>query len=255
MKIAVAGCFGRMGQTVCEAVQNAGHELAGGTEKSDCPRVGTPLGSGIVTADARAVFEKVDAVIDFTSPATSVENALLAAETGKILIIGTTGLTAEQTAVLAKAGQKTRLVFSSNMSVGVNLLLALVEKAAAVLNGYDAEIVEMHHRNKADAPSGTALSLGKAVAAGRNAAFDEKARFDRRGIIGKRPDGEIGFAVLRGGDVTGDHTVIFAGNGERVELTHKASSRVVFADGAVRAAEWAAGQKNGLYSMRDVLGF
>lgn len=252
MKIAVAGCRGRMGQMLCQAVQNAGLELVGGSEVKGSDCIGQNLGTGKIVDNAHDLFEKADAVLDFTSARNSVENALVAAETGRILIVGTTGLTEEQNDILKQASQKARIVYASNMSVGVNLLLALVEKAASVLNAYDAEIVEMHHRHKKDAPSGTAISLGQAVAKGRQVSLTEKSCYDRQG---ERKDGDIGFAVLRGGDVAGDHTVIFAGNGERVELTHKASSRTVFAEGAVKAALWAKMQKAGLYSMRDVLGF
>ncbi len=256
MKIGVAGCMGRMGKMLCQAVIDAGHELVGGTERAGAACVGEKCGTGVITDDARDLFAAADAVLDFTSPANSVENARLAAETGKVLVVGTTGLTPEQVEELQKAGQNARIVYASNMSVGVTLLTALAEKVAAVLDdSYDVEIVEMHHRNKADAPSGTAKSLGEAVAKGRRVALRDRARYCREGIIGARPKGEIGFAALRGGDVVGDHTVIFAGDGERVEFGHKASSRAVFANGAVRAAVWAAARKNGVYSMRDVLGF
>ena len=214
------------------------------------------MGKGKVFADIKELFAVSDAVLDFTAPAASVANAKAAAETGKVLVIGTTGLTETQRAEVAKAAEKAPIVLAPNMSVGVNLLQALVEKVASILDpAYDIEIVEMHHRNKVDAPSGTALALGKAAAKGRGESLDKVACYERHGVIGARPAGEIGFATLRGGDVVGDHTVIFAGTGERIELTHKASSRAVFANGAVRAALWAAGQKAGLYSMRDVLGF
>ena len=157
--------------------------------------------------------------------------------------------------ILKKCAEKTVIVAAPNMSVGVNLLFALVKRAAAVLDpSYDIEIVEMHHRNKADAPSGTALGLGRAAAEGRQVALNDVARYERHGIIGARPAGEIGFATLRGGDVVGDHTVVFAGAGERIELTHKATSREIFADGAIKAALWAQGKPDGLYTMQDVLG-
>lgn len=256
MKIGVTGCAGRMGKMLCQAVVEAELELSGGTERSDSPVIGQELGKGKVFADIKDLFAVSDAVLDFTAPAASVENAKAAAESGKVLVIGTTGLTETQRAEVAKCAEKAPIVLAPNMSVGVNLLQALVEKVAAVLDpNYDIEIVEMHHRNKVDAPSGTALALGKAAAKGRCESLDKVACYERHGVIGARPAGEIGFATLRGGDVVGDHTVIFAGTGERIELTHKASSRAVFANGAVRAALWAAGQKAGLYSMRDVLGF
>ena len=256
MKIGVTGCAGRMGKMLCQAVIEAGLELSGGTERSESPVIGQELGKGKVFADIKELFSVSDAVLDFTAPAASVANAKAAAETGKVLVIGTTGLTEAQRAEVAEAAEKAPIVLAPNMSVGVNLLQALVEKVASILDpAYDIEIVEMHHRNKVDAPSGTALALGKAAAKGRGESLDKVACYERHGVIGARPAGEIGFATLRGGDVVGDHTVIFAGTGERIELTHKASSRAVFANGAVRAALWAAGQKAGLYSMRDVLGF
>ena len=256
MRIGVTGCAGRMGKMLCQAVVEAGLELSGGTERPGFSVIGQELGKGKVFADVKDLFAVSDAVLDFTAPAASVANAVAAAEAGKVLVVGTTGLTEAQRAEVAKAAEKTPIVLAPNMSVGVNLLQALVEKVAAVLDpAYDIEIVEMHHRNKVDAPSGTALALGRAAAKGRGESLDKVARYERYGVIGARPAGEIGFATLRGGDVVGDHTVIFAGTGERIELTHKASSRAVFANGAVRAALWAAGQKAGLYSMRDVLGF
>lgn len=264
MKIGVTGCAGRMGKMLMSRVlTHNGCELAGGSERRESGFIGRDLGEvlggralGItVTAYPFELFDAVDAVLDFTAPAASVEHAKIAAETGKILIVGTTGLTAEQTDVLKKCAEKTVIVAAPNMSVGVNLLFALVKRAAAVLDpSYDVEIVEMHHRNKADAPSGTALGLGRAAAEGRRVALDDVARYERHGIIGARPAGEIGFAALRGGDVVGDHTVIFAGAGERVELTHKAASREIFADGAIKAALWARGKPAGLYTMQDVLG-
>ncbi|HAW34254.1 MAG TPA: 4-hydroxy-tetrahydrodipicolinate reductase [Alphaproteobacteria bacterium] len=264
MKIGVTGCAGRMGKMLMSRVlTHNGCELAGGSERRESGFIGRDLGEvlggralGItVTAYPFELFDAVDAVLDFTAPAASVEHAKIAAETGKILIVGTTGLTAEQTDVLKKCAEKTVIVAAPNMSVGVNLLFALVKRAAAVLDpSYDVEIVEMHHRNKADAPSGTALGLGRAAAEGRQVALDDVARYERHGIIGARPAGEIGFAALRGGDVVGDHTVIFAGAGERVELTHKAASREIFADGAIKAALWAQGKPAGLYTMQDVLG-
>ncbi|MCQ2965909.1 MAG: 4-hydroxy-tetrahydrodipicolinate reductase [Alphaproteobacteria bacterium] len=255
MKIGICGCQGRMGQMLCEAVREAGEELAGGTERADHPALNTVLGSGKIVSNSADLFEVVEGVIDFSCPANSVENAKIAAKYGKPLVIGTTGLTDEQKSIVAECAKKTAIVFAPNMSVGVTLLMALAKKTAELLDpSYDIEIVEMHHRNKVDAPSGTALGLGHAVADGRKVALKDVACYDRHGQIGKRPVGEIGFATLRGGDVVGDHTVIFAGTGERIELTHKASSRAVFAKGAVRALQWLSQQKPGLYNMADVLG-
>ena len=255
MKIGICGCQGRMGQMLCQAVVEAGEDLAGGTERAEHEALNTALGSGKIVANSNDLFDKVDGVIDFTCPENSVQNAKIAAKYHKPLVIGTTGLTEEQKALVADCAKETAIVFAPNMSVGVTLLMALAKKTASLLDpSYDIEIVEMHHRNKVDAPSGTALGLGNAVAEGRNVALKDVACYDRHGQIGKRPVGEIGFATLRGGDVVGDHTVIFAGTGERIELTHKASSRAVFAKGAVRALKWLSTQKAGLYNMADVLG-
>ncbi|MCR6629592.1 MAG: 4-hydroxy-tetrahydrodipicolinate reductase [Magnetospirillum sp.] len=264
MKIGIVGCGGRMGRMLVNAVLDAeGCALAGGTERPGGDAVGRDIGEllgrgalGVqVVDDARTLFDVADAVIDFTAPAATVQHAAFAAETGTVLIVGTTGLSKEDEAALRAAGDRIPVVYAPNFSVGVNLLMALTERAAAILgDDYDIEIVEMHHRHKVDAPSGTALGLGRAAAAGRQVALDHVWCKARDGHTGARPKGEIGFATLRGGDVVGDHTVMYATEGERVELTHKASSRAVFAKGAVRAALWAKGRPAGLYSMRDVLG-
>jgi 4-hydroxy-tetrahydrodipicolinate reductase len=264
MKIGVVGCAGRMGRMlIAEVLRAKGAKLGGGTELAKSPLIGTDLGilvgqkaAGVkVTSDAKALFESCDAVIDFTAPAATLAHADLAAKFGTALIVGTTGLPASAKAKLKTSAKKTVIVQAPNMSTGVNVLLALTEKLAGVLaDDYDIEIVEMHHRHKVDAPSGTALGLGEAAAKGRGVALEKVARRSRDGQVGARPKGEIGFATLRGGDVVGDHTVIFAADGERIEITHKASSREVFARGAVRAAMWAKKKKAGLYSMRDVLG-
>lgn len=264
MKIGIVGCAGRMGRMLTEAVLDAqGCALSGGTERLGNDALDRDMGELVgrdrvgapVESDAKALFQRSDAIIDFTAPAATLAHAALAAELGKVLVIGTTGMSADDEAALARAAERCAIVYAPNFSVGVNLLMALTERAAAILgDDYDIEIVEMHHRHKVDAPSGTALGLGRAAAQGRAVALDRVWRKSRDGHTGARPKGEIGFATLRGGDVVGDHTVMFAAEGERVELTHKASSRAVFAKGAVRAALWARGQKPGLYSMRDVLG-
>jgi len=264
MKIGVVGCAGRMGQMlVREIAATPGCTVAGGTERVGGPAVGKDIGlvAGIealgvaVVDDPAVLFAEADAVIDFTSPEATERHAALAAQSETALIIGTTGIGPAQQASIAAAATHTPIIQAPNMSVGVNLLLALVEKVAGTLGeDYDIEIVEMHHRHKVDAPSGTALGLGRAAAAGRGVALDDVKQAVRDGHTGPRPRGEIGFATLRGGDVVGDHTVVFATDGERIELTHKASSRQVFAKGAVRAALWAADKQPGLYSMRDVLG-
>lgn len=265
MNIGVVGCAGRMGQMVlAEIVGTEGCEVAGGTESPGHPTIGqdvtTQAGlkpSGVaVGEDAAALFVVSDAVVDFTIPVATVGHAKLAANTGTILVAGTTGLIPEQESVLATAAEKTVIFYAPNMSVGVNLLFALTERVASILgDDYDIEVLEMHHRDKVDAPSGTALALGRAAAAGRGVDHEVVADRGRDGITAARKTGDIGYAVLRGGDVAGDHSVIFAGDGERVELVHKASSRNVFARGAIRAALWAAKKPPGLYNMRGVLGF
>lgn len=264
MKIGIVGCAGRMGRMlVQEVLSTAGAELGGGTEREGSPHIGGDLGllvgpeaAGVtVTSDAEALFAACDAVIDFTSPAATLAHARMAAAHGTALIVGTTGMSKDQEAEVRTAGDRTAVVMAPNMSVGVNLLFALTQRVAATLGiDYDIEIVEMHHRHKVDAPSGTALGLGRAAAAGRGVALDDVAVWAREGHTGPREAGAIGFATLRGGDVVGDHTVVFAAEGERVELTHKASSRAVFARGAVRAALWCDGREPGAYSMIDVLG-
>lgn len=264
MKIGIVGCAGRMGRMLMNAVIEAeGCQLSGGTERPGSSLLGADLGMllghGPIHAfagdDPAALFAVSDAVIDFTAPAATVSHAALAAQGGKVLVVGTTGLSKADEAKLAEAAQHAAIVYAPNFSVGVNLLMALTEKAAAIMgNDYDIEIVEMHHHHKVDSPSGTALGLGRSAAKGRGVALEDVWRKTRDGLVGARPKGEIGFATLRGGDVVGDHTVMFAAEGERIELSHKASSRAVFAKGAVRAALWAKNQGPGLYSMRDVLG-
>lgn len=264
MKIGVVGCAGRMGRAVvAEIAGTDGAALAGGSERAGSDWIGRDVAAlaGLdaaalkVTDDAAKLFAAAEAVIDFTSPQAAVLHAGLAAETGRILVIGTTGLDAGQQKAIDTAARRTAIVQAANMSIGVNLLLGLTRQVAATLGAeYDIEIVEMHHRHKVDAPSGTALALGWAAAEGRKVDLDKVAERGRDGLTGARAKGAIGFASLRGGDVVGDHTAIFAAEGERLELTHRASSRSVFARGAVRAALWAQGKGPGLYSMRDVLG-
>jgi len=264
MKIGIVGCAGRMGRTlIAEVLATPGLTLAAGTEPPGSDAVGRDLGGLVgaaalgveVTDDAEALFRASDTVIDFTQPAATAAHAALAATTGVALVAGTTGLEQAHRDALGRAAEKAVVVHAANMSVGVNLLLGLTEQVAAVLgDDYDIEIVEMHHRRKVDAPSGTALALGRSAAAGRGVDLDAVARRVRDGITGERRPGDIGFAVLRGGDVAGDHSVVFAGPGERVELTHKAGDRAIFARGAVRAARWTEGRAAGLYSMLDVLG-
>lgn len=259
MKIAVTGITGKMGRTIASIVlQDSVAELVGGLARQDIGDLGEFLGfekSGVVaTLDTDSLLRNCDAVIDFSSPALSLELAAKCAQLNRVMVCGTTGFSDEEKQKLASYAQQTVIIWSSNMSLGVNLLMNLAEKCGHILrDDFDVEIVEMHHNQKVDAPSGTALSLGAAVAHGRNVDLKKAGVTARFGKDAKRKKGEIGFASLRGGDVIGDHTVVFAGDGERIELTHKASSRDIFAKGAVRAAIWGSAQKPGFYSMRDVL--
>ncbi|SMF08524.1 dihydrodipicolinate reductase [Tistlia consotensis] len=264
-KIAILGCSGRMGRLLVETgradpdcrvvagVEGPGSKALG--QDLGALAGGSPLGLA-VTEDARAAFALADVAIDFTVPAASLAHAALAAESGTALVIGTTGLSAGQLETIGAAAARAPILRAANVSLGVTLLLALVEQAAVRLPAadYDIEILEMHHRHKVDAPSGTALALGEAAAAGRGVSLEEASVRVRDGHTGPREAGTIGFATLRGGDVAGDHSVIFAAEGERLELGHRASNRAVFAKGAIRAAKWLAGRPNGLYAMKDVLG-
>ena len=264
LRVVIAGAGGRMGRTLIHAVAaTKGVTLAGAVDAPDSAVIGRDAGelaglgkNGVsVAADAAPLLRQADALIEFTIPAASLAFAELAANAGLIHVIGTTGHSSEEDAVIAKAGSRATIVKSGNMSLGVNLLAALVKRVAKTLgDDYDIEIVEMHHNKKIDAPSGTALMLGRAAAQGRGIDLDQHAVRGRDGITGARCAGDIGFASLRGGTVVGEHSVIFAGPAERVELTHHAEDRMIFARGALHAALWARGQKPGLYSMADVLG-
>jgi 4-hydroxy-tetrahydrodipicolinate reductase len=264
MKIAVLGAAGRMGQALAKAVAaTEGCVLAGGIEAKGSPAVGRDLGelAGIgpigvaVTDDPLPVFASVDGVLDFTVPKATVSFAALAAQARVVHVIGTTGLSADDQAKIEAAARHAAIVKAGNMSLGVNLLAALTNKVARALGpDFDIEIVELHHRHKRDAPSGTALMLGEAAALGRNLSLATHSVRSRDGDVGPRREGDIGFAVMRGGDVVGEHRVIFAGDGERIELAHVATDRGIFAKGEVRAALWARGQGPGLYSMADVIG-
>jgi len=245
------------------AASTPGFSLAGGVERPGAPDLGKDLGSlagieplGLALGDdAEALFRSADAVLEFSAPAATLAHAEVAAAAGKAHVIGTTGIDKAGEARLALAAQRAPVVYAGNMSLGVNLLAELVRQVARALDpAWDIEIVEMHHRHKVDAPSGTALLLGRAAAEGRGTALDEVAARGRDGITGARKPGAIGFAALRGGDVVGEHSVIFAAEGERLELTHKATSREIFARGALAAGRWAVGRKPGLYAMKDVLG-
>jgi 4-hydroxy-tetrahydrodipicolinate reductase len=263
LKIAIAGASGRMGIALIKALAThptleltaVGIRSGGGAlARSHFEAAGVSFANELITEQTAQLFEAADAVIDYTAPENTVGLAGLAALHRKILVSGTTGLSSAQKEALIRAGESTRIVWSANMSVGVNLLMALVEQAAAKLGpDADIEIVEMHHRHKVDAPSGTALALGESAARGRDVNLADVAVRTRDGITGARKEGTIGFASLRGGDVIGDHSVIFASQGERLELSHKASDRDIFAKGALVAAEWVAAKPNGFYTMRDVV--
>ncbi len=264
MRLAVMGASGRMGRALTMAIINNNQaEIAGATEVKGSEFVGQDIGTlnnleplGItITDDPLPLFTKVDGILDFTSPTASLKFAELAAQARIVHVIGTTGFEASMEEKIRAAASHATIIKAGNMSLGVNLLAAITEKVAALLDSsFDIEILEMHHRHKVDAPSGTALMLGSAAAKGRGINLEENAVRTRDGITGARNDGDIGFANLRGGSVRGDHTVIFAGDGERIELTHKADDRDIFARGAVKAALWGQGKAPGLYSMADVLG-
>jgi 4-hydroxy-tetrahydrodipicolinate reductase len=264
MRVIVAGAGGRMGRALIKLIaETPGLKLVGAVE---------PAGSGLIGQDARALAglavggvligadmgvlsREADAILDFTTPAASVGFAAIAATAGLVHVIGTTGMSAADEAAIAAAARRTAIVKSGNMSLGVNLLAALVRRVAASLDAaFDIEIVEIHHRNKVDAPSGTALLLAQAAARGRNVDPATARLGAREGQTGPRPPGAIGFAAVRGGTVVGDHSVIFAGPDERLELTHRAEARSIFARGALKAVLWARGKPPGLYAMADVLG-
>jgi len=263
LNIVITGSSGRMGRALIEAIsQSPDARLHAALERTGSPYigkdagelVGSPCGVSITDDLARAIAGS-DVLIDFTRPEGTLQHMALCRQHGVKLVIGTTGFNDEQKAMIGDAARDIGVVFAPNMSVGVNLTFKLLEIAAKVLNeDYDIEVVEAHHRHKVDAPSGTALRMGEVVAQalGRNLA--ECAVYGREGVTGERSPSTIGFATVRGGDIVGDHTVMFAGIGERVEITHKASSRATFAIGAVRAARFLGGVKNGLYDMQDVLG-
>lgn len=255
LPILVSGARGRMGQAIWRlAAADPEVRIAGGLEQAERAGQTQPAEAPVVT-DLPALHAPKGAVlIEFTTPEATVRHVEQAAELGLKVIVGTTGLTASQMDVLRAAAQKTAILQAANMSVGVNVLLDVVEKLARTLQDYDIEIVEMHHRQKVDSPSGTALALARAAASGMGADLEEVARYGREGQVGARPSREIGIHAVRGGDVVGDHTVMFAGLGERVEVIHKASSRDTFAAGALRAAKFLAAQGPGFYTMRDALG-
>jgi 4-hydroxy-tetrahydrodipicolinate reductase len=264
MRLIVAGAGGRMGRALTRVIsETPGAVLAGALEAPGSELLGKDAGvlaglpaNGVeLSGDLWSLSKNADGILDFTVPAATIANVAIAAERGLVHIIGTTGLSGSDDAVIKSVTSRAIVVKSGNMSLGVNLLAALVKRVAQSLDDdFDIDILEMHHRAKIDAPSGTALMLGEAAAAGRKIALDQNSARGRDGITGARRSGDIGFASLRGGSVTGDHSVIFAGAMERIELTHRAEDRTMFARGAVKAALWARDKKPGLYSMADVLG-
>lgn len=264
LRLVLAGAGGRMGRMLLQVIPDTlGLKLVASLEKADSANLGADSGSiygqksnGVpITCDAAAVFAGADVVVDFSSPEATMELVQIAAKFNVAHVIGTTGLTNNDLNAIAQAAKDTVIVRSGNMSLGVNLLAVLVERAAKALGpAWDAEIVEMHHRLKVDAPSGTALMLGEAVAHGRGIDLANHTTRGRDGITGPRIAGDIGFASLRGGSVVGNHSVLFAGTGERIELAHYAEDRGIFARGALAAALWTRGKLPGLYSMADVLG-
>jgi 4-hydroxy-tetrahydrodipicolinate reductase len=264
MRLVVAGAGGRMGRTLIHAITAIdGAVVAGAVEAPGSAVIGRDAGelaglgkNGItVAAEVEPLLEKADGLLDFTVPAATMVFAELTARKGLVHVIGTTGLSGENEKLIAQAAKRAVIVKSGNMSMGVNLLAALVKRVAKTLDDeFDVEILEMHHNKKVDAPSGTALMLGRSAAEGRGIDLEQHAVRVRDGHTGARCAGDIGFAALRGGSVVGDHTVIFAGPAERIELVHRAEDRMIFARGAVRAALWARGRPPGLYSMADVLG-
>jgi 4-hydroxy-tetrahydrodipicolinate reductase len=263
VRIAVPGATGKMGRMVIEVIGERPSEahVVAMLEHGGHANLGQSIAGVTLSSDTSAALACCDAYIDFTAPLASVELARAAAAQAAAggpkvaAIIGTTGLSAEDRGALARAATKIPMVFAPNFSLGVNLLLGLVEQAARALgHEFDLEVLEIHHKLKRDAPSGTAIAIGEALARGRGTTFDDAKCYARAGDVGARPAGEIGVVALRGGDVVGEHTAYFLGPAERIEISHRATSRAIFARGAVRAALWAAGKPPGMYSMRDVLG-
>ncbi len=264
LRIAIAGASGRMGQMLVEAVLAAPDlALAGALDIPGSPALGQDAGAfagrrtGVtVTSDLRAGLANAQVLIDFTRPEGTLAHLAVCAELGVKVVIGTTGFTPEQKAQITAAAGRTALVFAPNMSVGVNVVMKLLDQAARALSqGYDIEVIEAHHRHKVDAPSGTALQMGEVLASALGRDLKDCAVYAREGHTGPRDPSTIGFATIRGGDIVGDHTVLFAGTGERIEISHKSASRAGYAQGSLRAARFLAGQATGQFDMNDVLGF
>ena len=257
IRLAVAGASGRMGRMLIEAIAAAPDmALAGALDVAGSPALGQDAGGATtITADLRSGLAGAQVLIDFTRPEGTLAHLAVCRELGVKAVIGTTGFSDAQKAQIAEHAQHIAIVMAPNMSVGVNVVLKLLAMAARGLNeGYDIEIVEAHHRHKVDAPSGTALAMGEVVAAALGRSLKDCAVYDREGVTGERDPSTIGFATVRGGDIVGDHTVMFAGTGERIEITHRASSRATYAQGSLRAARFLVGRASGLFGMDDVLG-
>jgi len=261
IRIIVAGAGGRMGRNLVRAIADEGLELTGATERPGSDLLGTNPGelagvaaSGILIVDSLKQCQAADVLIDFTLPESSLGHARFAAEAGMRMVVGTTGFTTTQLHEFKSVLAGNAVVMAANFSIGVNLALGLIQRAAGILDErYDAEIIEAHHKAKVDAPSGTALAMGRAVADGRETDFNEQAVYARHGHTGQRDPGSIGFSVIRAGDIVGEHTAMFAAAGDRLEIRHIATDRMTFATGAVRAAKWLKDQPPGFYDMRDVL--
>jgi 4-hydroxy-tetrahydrodipicolinate reductase len=256
MKVAVAGAGGKMGRALIEAVQaDSSLELAAALEVAGSPALGTELAGVKVGSDIRAAVSAADLLIDFTRPEGTLAHLDACVAAGKSMVIGTTGFNAAQLSRIREGANRIAIVLSPNFAVGVNVVFQLAETAAKALgDSYDVEIIEAHHRQKVDAPSGTALMLGQLVAGALGRNLDDVASHGREGDLGARPAKQIGFHAIRGGDIVGEHTVVFAGTGERVEVSVRSQSRLTYATGALRAAKFLQGKKNGLYEMKDVLG-
>lgn len=263
-RIGIVGAGGRMGRMLIEAILKDDSVVLGAAfDVPGSPAIGANAGAlvgmasdVVIAADLVSGMQAIDCLIDFTRPEGTLEHLEICRKAGVGMVIGTTGFDAEGKAAIAEAAKDVPVVFAPNMAVGVNLVFKLLDTAARILNeGYDIEVVEAHHRMKVDAPSGTALRMGEVVAAALGRDLADCAVYGREGVTGERDSSTIGFATVRGGDIVGDHTVMFCGLGERVEVTHKASSRMPYALGSLRAARFIAGRQNGLFDMQDVLGF
>ncbi|WP_086983132.1 4-hydroxy-tetrahydrodipicolinate reductase [Vibrio aphrogenes] len=264
VRIAIAGAAGRMGRNLVKAAHlNSNAQVAAGSERSRSSLIGVDLGELVgegkfdvaMVDDLAQVIEQFDVIIDFTAPVSTLANIELCKQHSKKIVIGTTGFSEQEKQIIDNAAQEIAIVMAPNYSVGVNLMFKLLEKAAKVMGDYcDIEIVEAHHRHKVDAPSGTALGMGEAIAGAMGNKLSDVAVYAREGITGERTKDEIGFATIRAGDIVGEHTAMFADLGERVEITHKATDRMTFANGAIKAAVWLNNQESGFYTMHDVLG-